>query len=322
MSLFEHKPKHHFSPKSFFLHIGALVSLYASVALFLTLVYGIITLSVGESYYIPGTLSSIRFGVAGVIVAFPLYIVLSRFLGNMYRDDKHTIHSLVKKWAGFLTLFLAGIALAIDLMVTIFTFLEGDTTLSFILKALAVLIVFGSVFYYQLADIRREKYSDTTFSKRFASITALVVVVFIIAGFMHAGSPGEVRKQERDQERIDDLWSIQWEITSHWQEKGSIPESLDDLIDPLSGRSIPEDPNGGDYVYTKTGEKTFTLCATFESEYTEDEFNTTRDAYYPYNEDDQFFLHGIGETCFDREIDEDIYPIFDDEARPLPALKY
>jgi hypothetical protein len=319
--MFNNKPKHSFLPKNFFLHAGGLISLYASIIFFLTLVYAIITLTVGESFYVPATVSSIRFGVSGIIITFPLYIIISHFLGNMYRENSDTVTSHTKRWSGYMTLFIAGIALAIDLMVVVYTFMEGDTTLAFLFKALAVLAVFATVFFYQFNDIKREDYSNRKFSKKFASVTALVVLGFVVTGFMFAGSPESVRKQQRDVERVSDLRSIQQTLTSHWQQKGELPEDLDMLEDALSGRSVSNDPNGEEYTYTKTGEKAFTLCAVFEAEYQGDEFNTTRDAYYSYQED-EFFKHDVGETCFEREIDEDIYPIHGDLVKPVPSFQY
>lgn len=299
------KTKFSFSPKNFFLHAGSLISLYASIILLLMLIYAIINLTVGESFYESDN-STIRFAVSGLIVVLPLHIIISIFLGKMYREIKEFAVSHTKKWSGYLTLFLAGVTLAVDLMTVIYRLLEGDTTLAFLLKAIAVFVVVGSVFAYYVKDINKEDYSDKKCSKIFAITAGVLALVFIVTGFMFAGSPNEVRKEKRDQERVYDLQNIQQSVVTYWQEKGTLPENLDQTINPLSGRSIPVDPNGNDYVYKKIGDQTFELCATFETEDHEGEKSITR---YPYMETNSFFEHGIGEICFEREVDEDVYPI-------------
>lgn len=295
-----------FSPKHFFLQLGSLVSLYASVSLFLVLVYAVINKTVGDALYYSSDESAMRFAIAGLVVLFPIYVIISRVIGNMYRANPAHIGSNTKKWITSFTLFVTGAVLAGDLFAVIYAFLEGSTTASFILKALSVFVVLGTTFWYYLQDIKRTDYTNKKISQYYAYSATAALVVFVIVGFLYVGSPVSVTKEKNDAERINDLSSIQYSLTDYWQNTGKLPESLDTLKDPLSGRSIPVDPNGKAYSYTKTGDTTFTLCAVFETESDKDD-SMNSIARYPYNE--EFFAHGVGETCFERTIDTNIYPI-------------
>ncbi len=300
------KVESHFSPKHFFLQLGSLIALYSSISLFLVLAYAVINKFVGDIVYYSSDEGAMRFAIAGLVVVFPIYVIISRVIGNMYRADSGLTASATKKWVTSFTLFVSGIVLAGDLFAVIYAFLNGSTTASFILKALSVFVVMGVTFWYYLNDIKRTDYSDKKLSQSYAVATIAVLVVFIAIGFMYAKSPFTVRKANNDNQRINDLTSIQYSLADYWQNTGMLPESLDDLKDPLSGRTIPEGPSGDMYTYTKTGEKTFTLCAVFETESNKDD-SINSIARYPYNE--EFFAHGVGETCFERTIDENIYPV-------------
>jgi hypothetical protein len=64
--------------------------------------------------------------------------------------------SPVRKWLGYLTLFLAAIALLGDLIWVIYVYLQGDLGLRVLLKALVVLVVASAIFFY----FRRETNGD------------------------------------------------------------------------------------------------------------------------------------------------------------------
>ena len=91
------KVESHFSPKHFFLQIGSLVSLYVSISLFLVLVYAEINQTVGDALYYGADESMMRFAIAGLIVAFPIFVIISRVVGNMYRADSDLVVSSLER---------------------------------------------------------------------------------------------------------------------------------------------------------------------------------------------------------------------------------
>ncbi|MCK8464508.1 DUF5671 domain-containing protein [Aliiroseovarius sp. S1339] len=105
----------------------------------------------GEGRY---ALNSTRWSIAALVVFTPTFLVLNRRTVQATKADPGKRRSGVRKWFGYVTLFLASISLLGDLMAVIYALLSGDLTLRFILKALVVAGVAGSVFAY----FRQEEY--------------------------------------------------------------------------------------------------------------------------------------------------------------------
>jgi hypothetical protein len=72
------------------------------------------------------------------------------------RRDPGAGRSPVRTWLGYLTLFLAAIALLGDLIWVVYVYLQGDLGARVLLKALVVLVVAATIFLY----FRRETGGD------------------------------------------------------------------------------------------------------------------------------------------------------------------
>jgi hypothetical protein len=299
--------------KDFFLHLGTIVTFYASVAALVTLLFEVINASYPKitnayQYFNP----SISLQVATLIVAFPLFILLSWLLQKTYIADPSLRESWLRKWLAYITLFVAGGVIAGDLVTVIYMFLDGqELTTGFLLKVLALLVIAGGVFVYYLREIRNVISSGERMIWR---IVALILIVgSIVLGFAVIGSPASQRQLRYDQQKISDLQTIQWQIVNHYQQKGSIPSSLSELEDPISGFTLPTDPQTGEqYEYTLIGQsaKAFELCAEFNREST---MNSSI-ALMPYPVDivgkgNENWQHGVGRQCFTRTIDPQLYPV-------------
>ncbi len=149
------------TPKDFFLHLLSMVALYVSASSFLVLVFQYINLAfpdlVEYNYYFntDGIYQSMRWAIASLIVIFPAYILTTRFLNKVYLKHPEKRELKVRKWLVYFTLFVASLTIVGDLVRLIFNFLEGEITMRFILKVLAVFFVAGSMFVYYLWDLRR-----------------------------------------------------------------------------------------------------------------------------------------------------------------------
>src|SRR5690606_18321072 len=62
--------------------------------------------------------------------------------------------SAIRKWFAFVTLYLAALGMAGDLVATVYALLNGDLTLQFTAKAALVLLTAGLVFLYYRSDRR------------------------------------------------------------------------------------------------------------------------------------------------------------------------
>lgn len=307
------------APKDFFLWAGAMVAFYASVIAFINLIFRYI------DYVFPNPLnyyqvdpyqSGISGFMATVIVAFPIFLVLMRIIRRLIVADPMRQEIWIRRWALFLTLFVAGSTIAGTLIVLLTTFLSGEElTARFLFKILTVFIVASAVFAHFFADIKGYWKMHPDRARNLGFAVAVVVAVAIIAGFFIVGTPRQARLARFDSQRVSDLQNIQWQIVNYWQQKQKLPGISNDLADPISGFSVPFDPQTKEvYEYKETAPLSFQLCAVFnkESRKMMDGFGMSRP--YPAmpvaikGEGIDNWQHGKGHACFERTIDPERYP--------------
>ena len=310
---------HKVTPKDFFLWAGAMVALYWSIGSFLTLIFAYINqafpdaLDSTQYYYYDPFSAAIRFAMASLIVLVPITVLLLNLIRRDIIKDHAKADIWVRRWAIYLTLFIAGAAMAVDLITLINYFLGGEVTVRFILKVAIVLLVAAAVFMHFLADYWGFwiKYPGRA---RSVGIAAIVLVLATIgSGFLIIGSPNQIRMERLDAQKITDLQNIQYQVINYYQTKGRLPENLMEMNDPLSGSVIPKDAQSGqDYGYRVTrAPYSFEVCA---------DFNVASDGlspdeksmamHYGVTDMDQNWQHSASQTCFERTIDPERYPIF------------
>lgn len=313
-----HAPaRSHTTPKDFFLWLGATLSLYGTVTAFLSLTFDYINIAFPDPLAFYGDLygGSVRVSMATLIVLVP--IMLGTLL-TIRRDIVRTpgkANIWVRKWALVFTIFLASATAAITLITLLTTFLGGELSARFGLKALVVFLVAVLVALHFLTDLKGYWTLHRKKVNMVGAAVGVLAIMTVAAGFFIVGTPGEIRALREDQQRVSDLQNIQYQVTSYWQQKRALPASLGELNDPLMGFTVPVDPvTGAAYEYSASSTTAFTLCATFALEsrdmsgkggYT---MNTYEASYPSPWGDMQAFEHAAGRSCFDRTIDPDKFP--------------
>lgn len=303
-------------PKDFFLWVAATVALIVSVVSLLSLWFELIDRALGTmelSGYVDPYSTGIRVAVASLIVIFPLYLYFMRALHQDIRRHAEKRDLWVRRWLLVASLFVAGITLVIDLIVLINAFLGGEElTAAFLLKILSIFVVVGGAFMYYVHEIKGTWEKKESLSKTIGALVVVVVVASIVGAFYIIGSPREQRLMRYDYQKVNDLQSIQWQVTDFYQQKERLPESLDELKDPLRGTSIPLDPQvdeGMSYTYRKTAELTFELCAVFNTENMQGEKQPVARPVDMYVDPAmEFWQHRAGEVCFERTVDPEKFP--------------
>lgn len=152
------EPQQKISPKDVFLHLLAIITLYASAISFLVLAFHYIDLAFpNPGQYLEGIRDSIRFSVSVLVVVFPVYLITSWFLNKSYLALPSRRDLRLRKWLIYLTLFIAALVVIGDLVALIYQLLGGGYTAPFLLKVIAVFFVAGSIFAYYFWDVRRYK---------------------------------------------------------------------------------------------------------------------------------------------------------------------
>jgi len=306
-------------PRDLFLHLLAMVTLYWSAVSFVTLLWQYINYffpDILNRYYTSSFTGPIRFAVSSLVIVFPIFILVSWYLNKIYTKESQVRESKIRKWLIYLTLFIASLIIIGDLVSIINTFLGGEITTRFVLKALSILLVAVVIFGYYLDDVRRD--TPTKSAKYFALVAGLCVLVSVVGAFLIIGSPMSARLVQFDQQKIGDLQNIQYQIINYWQRKERLPEKLTDLNDSISGYFVPNDPQTGqlyEYNIKDSATLTFELCANFNLDNNK-QAGTNRNAplkvapAYPYPSDgySDSWNYSADRVCFERTIDKQLYP--------------
>lgn len=288
------------TPKNFALQLGALVTMYVSIGSLIALLCGVITIlfpDAAENYYAASSTSgTIRLSVATLIVVFPVYLVLTRTVNHIRRNEEVTYHSLTK-WLIYLSLLVGGAILVGDLITVLYGYLSGELTIRFALKALVLAVIILAAFYYYLKDAQGYWQSHEKLSIRFGFGAILLVVGALALGFVYSETPQEVREAKIDDNQIMDLQDMQWRIEEYYRINNKLPETIEEVYKDFS---IPDAPDGRTpYKYKVTTETAYELCATFAQ-------NTSDTEYVrpvPVYDKNYTWVHGEGEWCFNRVIE-------------------
>lgn len=298
------------TPKDFFFNLGSIVLLYILISNILRLFFGIIDKINPDPLlnYYGYEIESIRWSLAILIIFYPLYLYLNRMISIDTKKDPSKREVGIRKWLNYLTIFLSGFIISWGFIMILNGFLGGDLTLNFIMKSISAGVVLATVFKYYLDDLKE----NNSYNRSIFYVANMVVVIGLFGGFYLIGSPATQRMLRFDQNRINDLQNIQWQIVNFWQQKGSLPLSQEEIVDPISGFKVPFDPKTKErYGYERITETEFKLCANFELE-SENDLNF-RDVPQKaiietpgFNND--IWEHPKGPHCFERKIDKDLYP--------------
>ncbi len=297
--------------KDFFINFGAVVALYISVISLLNLLFTAINTAypkIANGYNYFGS-SSISWPVATLIIFCPIFLLLMWLLEREYRADPEKQNSTIHRWLTYITLFFAGLTIAIDLITVLYYFIDGqELTTGFLLKVFVLLVVVGSIFVYYISDLRNKL---TPKSRMFWRVFAGVIVIgSIVWGFSVLGSPRTQRLIKYDEQKVSDLQSIDSQIKNYYIVKENLPQTLEEVAN--GNYYIPQfdSQTQKPYEYEKTSKTTYNLCAEFNKAF-EDKVDVN---YYPYG--GLSWFHPAGRFCFEQTINPNNY----NYPKPVPTF--
>ena len=155
------RPKLYLSAREAFMYLVLFTTLYLTTFNLGRLIFQFINLGFPDpaAYYdsVNSARQAIRFSVASVVIAFPIFTYLSLLIGRSIKRDPSKRASKVRKWLTYMTLFVAAGVIIGDLTALVYGFLGGELSLRFALKALTVAVIAGGIFGYYLWDLRQEE---------------------------------------------------------------------------------------------------------------------------------------------------------------------
>jgi hypothetical protein len=155
------RPRPYLSAREAFLYLVMFMTLYISAFSVGTILFQLINRAFPDpvlgSYYLQSTTELIRQATASLIIAFPVFVLVSWIINRSQDQRAEKRSSRVRKWLTYLTLFIgAGIIIG-TLIGLVSNLLSGELTTRFILKVLVTLVITASLFGYYLLDLQKEE---------------------------------------------------------------------------------------------------------------------------------------------------------------------
>jgi Domain of unknown function (DUF5671) len=107
--------------------------------------------------------------LACVIIAFPIYLFVTRAILRELRLHPEKLESSVRKWLTYIALLIAAGVVIGDLITFLTYFLRGEMTSTFVAKVATVLLIAGGVFWYYLGSLRRADSAEMSVARTILS---------------------------------------------------------------------------------------------------------------------------------------------------------
>ncbi|MDD5294722.1 MAG: DUF5671 domain-containing protein, partial [Patescibacteria group bacterium] len=205
----------------------------------------------------------------------------------------------IRKWLTYFILLVSSVVMLGWLIATINSFLDGELTTKFILKAITAIFIAAAVFTFYFYDIRREdvKKKNRVIQVYFYASLVLVIAIFVASLFI-VESPTQTRNRKFDNFILDNFNSIDMAITSYYQEFKKLPEGLNELKTEYSylGEETIKDPASKIlFDYRIVDKNTYELCATFKASNKNENIQE-----YTYYKDK--WTHDAGYQCLQQKV--------------------
>jgi len=153
------QPRPEVSARDAFLYLVMFAMLYSAALALGSLLFRLIELAFPDglaSYVTASAGHRIRWATSTLIVAFPVFLFTASRIAREVSAEPARRNSAIRKWLTYLTLFIAATVIVGDSIALVFNLLGGDLTVRFLLKALVVAAIAGSIFGYYLWSARSD----------------------------------------------------------------------------------------------------------------------------------------------------------------------
>jgi len=292
------------TPLFTWLALGQVGVIYLLIASYISLTFSLVDYLIKDPLVYQNS-GGLNISMSIALVSTVLVIVLARSIGKLYKADSELISSSLRKWLGYLTMFVSGTVLTVDAIVVISNFFNGDTTASFIYKAIVLAILMVLVFIGFKREINKTDYSNNLSAKIIAWGLIVVSAALITATMLAFGGPQTQKDRRIDQQTAIDLSNIEYSLVSYYNVNAKLPADLSDIAGDYSTPVVGAD--GSSYTYKAIDEAKFELCANFKTN-TKDDSIIKKEYAEPVYGGPSFNLHDSGNYCFTHSITDFIKP--------------
>jgi len=156
------KPRPYLSAREAFRYLLLFTTLYMSAYYLGSLLFSFVNLNFPDpaqrrGFFTRTVMDDIRLAAAFLIIAYPVFLFMSRRIHRELAHDPVKRLSVIRRWLTYLTLFIAAGFVMGDLVTLVYNVLNGELTARFILKVLIVGVIAGTIFGFYLLDLRAEE---------------------------------------------------------------------------------------------------------------------------------------------------------------------
>jgi hypothetical protein len=94
--------------------------------------------------------------LASIIVAFPVYLLIMKYINRELESHPEKLESAVRKWLTYIALFITAAIAVGDLIAFLTSIFRGELTANFSAKAAVVLAIVGGIFWYYFGALQAE----------------------------------------------------------------------------------------------------------------------------------------------------------------------
>ena len=157
------KPRPYLSAREAFRYLLLFTTLYLSAYYLGSLLFSFVNLgfpdpAMDRAYFWQSEGRSIRLAAAFLLVAYPVFLFMSRRIYRELINSPVKRLSVVRRWLTYLTLFVSASFVIGDLVTLVYNVLGGELTIRFFLKVLIVGVIAGTIFGFYLSDLRSEEH--------------------------------------------------------------------------------------------------------------------------------------------------------------------
>jgi hypothetical protein len=244
----------------------------------------------------------LKFAISAIIISTPIYyFTANQIYKNLYSGvlDKD---SGIRRWLTYFILFVSSVVMIGWLIGTINTYLDGDLTLKFGLKALTALIIAGAAFGFYFFDIKRDEVvgKKDMIIKMFFWVSLVMVVAVFVGSLFIVESPRETRLKKIDNTVLNMFNNIDNAVVTYFNENEKMPisiEEIDNYAAYLKAEDFVDPEIGERFVYNVVAAEKYELCATFRTSNIDDD--DLQSEYYKNR-----WPHDIGYQCLSQWVGE------------------
>ncbi|MFH1545971.1 MAG: DUF5671 domain-containing protein [Patescibacteria group bacterium] len=174
--------------------------------------------------------SVLRFALSALIIAAPIYYLATRKINSELAQGKLDSDSAIRRWLTYFAIFIASAVAIGDLIFTLNSFLAGELTLKFLLKAATIFAIVGGFGGYYFYDLKRKDFARDVRIRTFGFVFLTVVLACLVTAFTLVDSPFRARELREDSERVSELQQISYAITESYRQNSALPQNLDTLV--------------------------------------------------------------------------------------------